>query len=261
MLWIGSLALNTFDWPAILENGKAGLRGLVGGADLRPVLVLPRVAYFGCLIFDCVDTVMPGIFLPQQSTWSQSSRPSFPNTQKKRKMKKPCSELNMAKRNWKAVEASRIVRAPKTHISPNRAITPMRLIMSLMTVCGFALSLLLNRFWLCLMSTVAIITKIIALKSMMAKMGPRKAPKKTLVSPMKQLEKREWIAEHIIAVFVRPGCLLSYCVHVSSIVRVIGSVDSWWWKCDHKVSVNCQRNDHWNNWYHCSEREVHNTCN
>ena len=41
------------------------------------------------------------------------------------------------------------------------------------------------------MSTFVIITNIVALKSMMAKMGPRKAPKKTPVSPMKQLEKRK----------------------------------------------------------------------
>ena len=183
-----------FDLPAILENWKAGLRGLVEGADLRPVLEVlgsdcfPRVAYFGCL----VDTVMPGIFLPQQSTCSQSSRVSFPSTQKKRKMKKPCSELNMAKRNWKVMEASRIVRAPKTHISPKRVITPIIPVTSLTTFCRFALSLLLNRFWLCLTSTAVIITKIVALKSMMAKMGPRKAPKKTPGSPMKQLGKRKW---------------------------------------------------------------------
>ena len=129
------------------------LRGLIGGADVsvRVRVVLEWENFrgtvnFRCLMFDCVDDVMPGIFLPQQSTCSQSSRPSFPSTQKKRKMKKPCSELNMAKRNWKAVEASRIVRAPKTHISPNRAITPMMLIMSLQTRCCFALSLLLNCF-------------------------------------------------------------------------------------------------------------------
>ena len=182
-----------FDWPAILENWKAGLRGLVGGGDFKPVLEVlgfPRVAYFGCLV-ERVDTVMPGIFFPQQSTCSQSSRVSFPSTQKKRKMKKPCSELNMAKRNWKVMEASRIVRAPKTHINPKRVITPIMPIISLTTLCCFVLSLLLNRFRLCLMSTVVIITKIIALKSMMAKMGPRKAPKKTPGSPMKQLGKRK----------------------------------------------------------------------
>ena len=82
------------------------LRGLIGGADVsvRVRVVLEWENFrgtvnFRCLMFDCVDTVMPGIFLPQQSTCSQSSRPSFPSTQKKRKMKKPCSELNMAKRN------------------------------------------------------------------------------------------------------------------------------------------------------------------
>ena len=55
-------------------------------------------------LFECVDTLMPGIFLPQQSTWSQSSWPSFPNAQKKRKMKKPCSELNWFE--WKCVKFS-----------------------------------------------------------------------------------------------------------------------------------------------------------
>ena len=177
-------------FDAILENWKLVLWGLVGGADLRPVPVvlssvsLPGALCFGRLVFECVDTV---IFFLQHSTWSQSSRPSFPNAQKKRKMKKPCSEFNMAKTNWKTVEASRIVRAPKIHISPNRTITPMMLIMSLTTVCGFGLSKLLCRFWLCLTSTIVTITKIPELNSRMAKMGPRRAPKKTPGSPMKQL--------------------------------------------------------------------------
>ena len=118
---------------------------------------------FRCLIFECVDTLMPGIFLPQQSTCNQ----------KKRKMKKPCSELNMAKRNWKAVEASRTVRAPKTHIISNRAITPMRLIMSLTTVCRFAAKPLLT----VLDEYGCYYHKYSSIEELMAKMGPQKAPK------------------------------------------------------------------------------------
>ena len=94
----------------------------------------------------------------------------------------------MAKRNWKAVEASRTVRAPNTHVNPKRAITPMILIMSLTTVFRFAWSLPANFLWICLARTLITETNMTALKSRMAKIGPRKAPKNTPVLPMKQLE-------------------------------------------------------------------------
>ena len=79
----------------MLEDREAVLRLLVGGPDLRPeVIVLGcdgfwRVVGICRLAFGCVDEVMPGIFFPQHSTCSQSSRASLPNTQKNKKMKKP----------------------------------------------------------------------------------------------------------------------------------------------------------------------------
>ena len=164
------------------------------GPDLRPELIVlgsdgRRLVGCGCrLAVDGVDAVTPGIFFPQQSTLSQSSRPSLPNTQKKRKMKKPCSELNMAKRVWKTIEAPLTVKAPNNHDRPKRAITPMVLIRILMTVCRLALSVVPNFFLACLMSTVITMTNMTELKIRMAKMGPRKAPKNTPVLPMKQLE-------------------------------------------------------------------------
>ena len=120
------------------------------------------------------------IFLPQQMIWSQSSRPSFP-----RKIKNPCRELNMAKRNWKAVEASRTVRAPNTHVNPKRVINPIIQIMSLMIVFQFGWSLPANSLWICLVSTLVTMTNMVALKR---RMGPRKVPKKTLDAPIKQLK-------------------------------------------------------------------------
>ena len=94
----------------------------------------------------------------------------------------------MAKRNWKAVEISRTVRIPNVHVKPNRAITPMVLIVSLTTVFRLAWPLLANFLWICLVSTLITTTNTIALNSKMAKIGPRNAPKKTPGSLMKQLE-------------------------------------------------------------------------
>ena len=94
----------------------------------------------------------------------------------------------MAKRVWKTIEAPVTVKAPNSHVRPKRAITPMVLIRTLMTVCRFVLSVVPIFFFACLMSTVITMTNMTELKSMMAKMGPRKAPKNTPVLPMKQLE-------------------------------------------------------------------------
>ena len=166
-----SLSLNTLELRAILE-------AVLWVAELRPSdsrLWLGSDSFCcGCrLTAGCDDAVTPDIFFPQQSTCSQSSRPSFPNTQKKRKMKKPCSELNIAKRIWKAVDASRTVRAPNTHVSPKRVITPMILIMSRTTASRLACSWLPILFWLCLMSTPITAINTTALKSRIAKMGAR----------------------------------------------------------------------------------------
>ena len=118
---------------------------LVAGPDLRAELIIlgsdvRQLVGCGCrLAVDglVIDAVTPGIFFPQQSTLSQSSRPSLPNTQKKRKMKKLCSELNMTKRVWKTTDAPLTVKALNNHVSPKRAITPKVLIRNLMTVDWF----------------------------------------------------------------------------------------------------------------------------
>ena len=94
----------------------------------------------------------------------------------------------MAKRVWKTIEAPVTVKAPNSHVRPKRAITPMVLIRILMTVCRFALSVVPSFFLACLTSTVITMTNMTELKSMMAKMGPRKAPKNTPMLLMKQLE-------------------------------------------------------------------------
>ena len=144
--WVASLLLNPLDWRQLLEDRDAVLRLLVGGSE---VIILGcdglwMVVGIFRLTAGCVSGVVPGIFFPQQSTWSQSSRASLPNTQKKRKMKKPCSDVKMVKRIWKASDAPWIVKAPNNHVSPYRAVTPMMLINLLMTVCRFAWSLLVN---------------------------------------------------------------------------------------------------------------------
>ena len=184
-----SLSLIRLDWRTSQDEREAGWWAFVLESDFKPELFV--LGSFCCLSICFIK--VPGFFLPQQSTLSQSSRPSFPNTQKKRKMKKPCSELNMAKRNWKAMEASRTVKAANIHVSPKRAINPMVVSITRMTVCCFDLSLLTICFLACLMSTLITTTKMTMLKSRMAKMGPRKAPKNTPVLPMKQLEDRKWV--------------------------------------------------------------------
>ena len=167
--------------------------------DLRP-LPIPSVfnGFFGTVRWALgrADIVAPATFHLQQSTCSQNVLASFPNTQKNRKMKKPCRELNTAKRNWKAVEASRTVRAPNTHVNPKRDITPMMLIMSLKAIFRFAQSLVAYFLQICFASTLITITNMIALKSRMAKMGPSKAPKNTPVLPMKQLEEGSKLCMH-----------------------------------------------------------------
>ena len=111
-------------------------------------------------------------------------------------MKKPWKALRITKRIWKAVEALEspkpvIVSAPKSHVRPKRNMTPVILISNLIVVFLFTCSLERpSVFRLCLMSTPITRTNITMLKSRMAKMGPRKAPKKTAASEMKQLEGR-----------------------------------------------------------------------
>ena len=113
-------------------------------------------------------------------------RASLLSTQKNRKRKNPWEELKTANRIWKISEVSlRIVRAPNAHVSPNKNVTPTSLrIKPNISFLGvpFSASLLL-----CLMATQATITNIMELNIRMTVMGPRKAPKNTRISPMKQL--------------------------------------------------------------------------
>ena len=150
---------------------------------LLPVLLY--LAYNGCSDLD--------LYLPQESNSDQDSRASLLNTQKNKKMKKPWKALRITKKAWKAVEALEslspvTVSAPKSHVRPKRNMTPVVLMSSLMTVFLFVCSLVRpSLFRMCLMSIPITKTKMTALKIRMAKMGPRKAPKNTTGSLMKQL--------------------------------------------------------------------------
>ena len=118
------------------------------------------------------------------------------NTQKNRKMKKPWKALKITKRTWKAREAAALpnpvtVNAAKSHVRPKRDMIPAILMSSLITVFLFIFSLLRpSVFRVCLMRTLITMTKMTALKIRMANMGPKKAPKNTPMSSMKQLGRR-----------------------------------------------------------------------
>ena len=130
-----------------------------------------------------------GSLRPRQSNWIHSWRASFPSTQKKRKMKKPCSEVKMVKRYWNVSEASDMVRAPNTHDIPKRNMILKILMSNHLTPSTTCLSLLPYFFIECITSTLITSTKMTELKIIMAKIGTRKAPKNTPTSPMKQLRK------------------------------------------------------------------------
>ena len=103
-------------------------------------------------------------------------------------MEKLWINVNMVKRIWKTTDASWIVKAPNNHVSPYRAVSPVILINVVMTVSRFAWSLLANLLRACLMSTLTTMTNITRLRSMMIKMGARKALKNVVVLERKQLE-------------------------------------------------------------------------
>ena len=81
------------------------------------------------------------------------------------------------------------VSAPKSHVRPKRNMTPAILMTNLiavfMFICSFVRSSLFKVY---LTRTPITKTKMTTLTIRMAKMGPRKAPKNTVVSLMKQLE-------------------------------------------------------------------------
>ena len=102
--------------------------------------------------------------------------------------------MRSTKRIWNAVEAAALpnpvtVSAPKSHVRPKRDMTLAILMSSLMAVFLFICSLVRpSVFRVCLMRTLITMTKMTTLKIRMAKIGPRKAPKNTAGSEIKQLE-------------------------------------------------------------------------
>ena len=104
--------------------------------------------------------------------------------------------MQITKRIWKALEAVALpnpvtVSAPKSHVRPKRNMMPAVLMMNLMAVFLFICCLVRSSlFRVCLTRTPITNTKMTKLKSRIVKMGPRKAPKKTAGSVMKQLEEK-----------------------------------------------------------------------
>ena len=107
-----------------------------------------------------------------------------------------------------------IVSAPKSHVRPKRNMTPVILISNLIIVFLFISSLgRPSVLRLCLMRTLITSAYITALKSRMAKMGPRKAPKNTAPSEMKQLER--WYVEYDVCYGMK-NLILCYAVRIKS---------------------------------------------
>ena len=105
--------------------------------------------------------------------------------------------MRITNRTWKAVEAlaspnPTTVNAPKSHVRPKRNITLAILTSNLMAVFMFICSLVLRcAFQVCLMRVLITMIKMTMLKSRIAKMGPRKAPRNTAGSKTKQLEREK----------------------------------------------------------------------
>ena len=171
--------------PLLLE--MAGLLGLV---SVLTFVLLPETTFLAaCVGRDDLDRL-----LQHGSSSNHKSRASLLNTQKNRKMKKPWKALKITKRTWKAVEALEspnpvTVSAPKSHVRPKRDMTPAILMSNLTAVFTFICCLVCSIvFRVCVMRTPTTMIKMTKLKSNMAKMGPRKAPKNTAGSKTKQLE-------------------------------------------------------------------------
>lgn len=133
------------------------------------------------LVIAAVEGTPRGAAFLQPRACSQRFLVSSARTQKMRKMKNPWKELQMAKAYWKMMEASLNVNAPKTHVSPNRVITPKILSMARKAPFLLLVVLVLSLIFLlvCLIRTNTTMKKIAKLKSMTAKIGPRNAPKNT----------------------------------------------------------------------------------
>ena len=175
-----------------VAEGFEKVRSVLAMVLLFCVALLPELLYLACNRGSDLD-----LYRPQETSSNQDARASLLNTQKNRKMKKPWKALRITKRAWKAVEASEslspvTVSAPKSHVRPKRDMIPVVLMINLMTVFLFICSLVRpSLFRVCLMRIPITKTKMTALKIRMAKMGPRKAPKNTAESLMKQLQREE----------------------------------------------------------------------
>ena len=101
--------------------------------------------------------------------------------------------MQITKITWKAVEAvvslsPVTVSALNSHVRPKRNIILAILMINLMAVFMFICSLVRSSlFRVCLTRTLITETKMTTFTIRMAKMGPRKAPKNTARSLMKQL--------------------------------------------------------------------------
>ena len=136
--------------------------------------------------------------MPQNRTSIQSSRPSLPSTQKKRKIKNPWREFKMTNIIWKAKDASSTVSAPKSQVRPYMDMIPIILMINrsvvLRSFCFLAPPRLV--LYLCRISTTTTVMKMTELKRITARIGARKAAKKAAVLLMKQLWK---ITIHVVS--------------------------------------------------------------
>ena len=139
---------------------------------------------------------MSDLYLPQLSTSFQDSRASWLKTQKNKKMKNPWKELKIVKRTWNGTLISLMVtvRAAKSQVIPNKNIIPETLIIRRTTVCNDIESFFrANVPRVCLISMAMMMMKTTTLMRMMAKIGPKKATKKTIGLLRKQLQERNHV--------------------------------------------------------------------
>ena len=117
-------------------------------------------------------------------------RASALRTTKKMKTKNPWRELKNMNIHWRAKAASRLVSTPtnvnndRIHVSPSKLMIPERDIINLKASFGGRLRFFLDTFCLWrarvwLTRVTATVMKIHVLKSMISKIRPRNAPKKT----------------------------------------------------------------------------------
>lgn len=131
--------------------------------------------------------------LTHEKIFFHSSLASAAITHKNRKIKNPWSELNKVNKIWnvsRSAGVDRIVSIANSQVSPKIDITPPRLIIKrimlfLSTASFFSAAEVLK----CRMSTTTTQTKMIMLKTMTSRSGPRNAPQKAATWDRKQLWK------------------------------------------------------------------------